>query len=303
MGYIYIITSPNGKSYIGQTIRPIEVRLEEHRTGKSKECRRIYNAIKKHGWENFVIDWYYCPDEELNNHEKLMVEVLGTLSPEGYNLVEGGGNRGKASEETKQLQREVKLGENNPMYGRTGEKCPNYGKTPSNETKQKIGDGNRGKTMSEEAKQKIKKATSGENNPMYGRTGENNPLYGTKQSEDTKQKNREAHIGENNPMYGRTGENNPFYGKKHTEDAKQKNREANSGENNHRSKIVYQYDLGGTFIDSFASCGEAERQLKKSSCGEAERQLKKSSSNISKCALGQRKTAHNFKWSYTFPFI
>ena len=34
MGYIYMLTSPSGKSYIGQAYRPIEKRLEEHRTGK-----------------------------------------------------------------------------------------------------------------------------------------------------------------------------------------------------------------------------------------------------------------------------
>ena len=42
-----MITSPKEKSYIGQTIRPIQERLEEHRTGKSSGCRGIYNAIKK----------------------------------------------------------------------------------------------------------------------------------------------------------------------------------------------------------------------------------------------------------------
>jgi len=246
MGYIYIITSPNGKSYIGQTIRPIEVRLKEHRTGKSKECRRIYNAIKKHGWENFVIDWYYCPDEELNNHEKLMVEVLGTLSPEGYNLVEGGGNRGKASEETKQLQREVKLGENNPFYG---------------------------KEHTKENKQKISEANSGENNPNYGKT----------HSDETKQKQREVKLGKNNPNYGKTP----------SEETKQKIRKANSGENNCSSKRVYQYDLDGTFINSFGSGGEAGRHLEKDG------------SFIRRCARGERKSriAYGFKWSYTFPFM
>lgn len=160
MGYIYILTSPNGKSYIGQTIRPIEKRFEEHQK-KSSSCVAIYNAIKKYGWENIEKDWYYCPDEDLNKHEELMVEVLGTLSPNGYNLKEGGGN-GKLSNETKQKMRERQLGENNSMYG----KSPN-----------------------EETKQKLREATSGKNNPMYGK----------KHTEEAKQKNREANSGENHP--------------------------------------------------------------------------------------------------------
>ena len=68
-----MLTSPCGKTYIGQTVRPIEKRLEEHETGRSSGCRAIYNAIQKYGWENFGKDWYYCPDEDLNKHEELMI--------------------------------------------------------------------------------------------------------------------------------------------------------------------------------------------------------------------------------------
>lgn len=184
-----MLTSPNGKTYIGQTIRPIQERLKEHETGKSKRCRGIYNAIQYHGWDKFEKDWYECPDEDLNNHEELMVEVLGTLSPNGYNLREGGGSRGKLSEETKE-----KL---------SGENHHNYGKPQSKETKQKqreakLGEKNYwyGKTPSEEHKQKLREANSGKNHPMYGKT----------QSEEVKQKNKEANSGKNNPMYGKTGD-------------------------------------------------------------------------------------------------
>ena len=208
-----MLTSPSGKSYVGQTTRPIEERIGEHRTGKSSDCVAIYNAIQYHGWENIEKDWYYCPDEDLNKHEELMVEVLGTLSPDGYNLREGGGSHGKMSEETKQKQREAHLGEKNHMFG----------KNQSEETKQKIGDGNRGK----------------------------------KQSEDTKQKKREAMLGK------MLGEKHPMFGKKQSEDTKQKKRETNSGEKNYKSKRVYQYDLDGAFINSFGSTGEAGRHLEK----------------------------------------
>jgi group I intron endonuclease len=102
MGYIYMIRNKtNGKTYVGQTIRPIKERLSEHETGKSKSCRAIYNAIKFHGWGNFETDYYECPDEDLNFDEELLVNEMGTLSPDGYNLREGGGNNGKPSEDTK----------------------------------------------------------------------------------------------------------------------------------------------------------------------------------------------------------
>lgn len=67
-----MLTSPSGKSYIGQTVRPIEKRFEEHQL-ESSNCVAIYRAIQKYGWENFETDWYECPDEELNRHEELMI--------------------------------------------------------------------------------------------------------------------------------------------------------------------------------------------------------------------------------------
>ena len=124
----------NEKIYIGQTVRSIKIRFHEHRT-KSSGCVAIYNAIKKYGWENFEKDYYECPDEDLNFDEELLVREIGTLVPEGYNLREGGGSRGKHSEESKQKNREAHLGENHPMFG----------KTRSEETKQKLREANLGK--------------------------------------------------------------------------------------------------------------------------------------------------------------
>ena len=118
MGFIYMLTFPSEKSYIGQTIRDIHKRLEEHQWPNSK-CVAVYNAIKKYGWEKVKIDWYEVPNEDLNKHEELMVEVLGTLSPGGYNLREGGGSKGRPSEETKEKISESMTGEKNHMFEKT----------------------------------------------------------------------------------------------------------------------------------------------------------------------------------------
>ena len=243
----------NGKVYIGQTIRPVEKRFEAHQQ-KSSRCSAIYNAIQKYGWDNFEKDWYECPDEDLNFDEELLVREMGALGPGGYNLREGGGNHGKMSEESKQKMSKVRIG------------IPK-----SEETRQKIREARINIPKSEETRLKMSEAKQGENNYMYGKTGEKNPRYGTKCSEDTRQKQREAHLGI--PK---------------SEETKQKLSEAKQGETNYKSKRVYQYDLDGTFINSFGSCGEAGRFFKKAGSG------------ISMCANSKNKlkTAHGFKWSY-----
>ena len=191
-----MLKSPSGKIYIGQTTRSIEKRLEEHREGKSSHCRAIYNAIQFYGWENIEKDWYYCPDEDLNKHEELMVEVLGTLSPGGYNLKEGGGNRGKASEETRQKISEATKGENHPMYG----------KKHSDESKQKNRKSNLGKKQSEEIKQKKREAALGEKNHNFGKNGKNSHWYGKTHSTETKQKqSRNSHTSKRVYQYDLDG--------------------------------------------------------------------------------------------------
>ncbi|AGE50534.1 GIY-YIG catalytic domain-containing endonuclease [Paramecium bursaria Chlorella virus CVR-1] len=201
MGFIYKLTlkKESRKAYIGQTIRDIEERLKEHQLPYSG-CKAISAAIQKHGWENFDKEWYEVPNEDLNFYEEMLVALLGTLSPGGYNLKEGGGN-GNLSEETKEKIRESQIGEKNPMYGKTGEKNHRYGKTLSKKTKLKMS-------------------------------------------------------------------------------------EAQTGENNHNSKKVYQYNLDGTYVNSFASSGEAARALGKTD-----------GSSIRSCACGDRQIAYGFKWS------
>lgn len=46
MGLIYRLTSPSGKSYIGQTTRTFDKRFKEHCSGKSG-ATIIENALKK----------------------------------------------------------------------------------------------------------------------------------------------------------------------------------------------------------------------------------------------------------------
>ncbi|AGE58978.1 GIY-YIG catalytic domain-containing endonuclease [Paramecium bursaria Chlorella virus OR0704.2.2] len=177
MGFVYRLTFPSKKSYIGQTIRDIHKRLEEHQL-PSSNCVAVYNAIKKYGWEKVEKEWYEIPDEDLNFYEEMLVALLGTLSPDGYNLREGGGNTGRPSEESRQKMREAQTGKTASeetkqklREANTGEKNHMFGKTHTEDTRQKLREANLGKTASEETKQKLREANTREKNPMYGKTG------------------------------------------------------------------------------------------------------------------------------------
>jgi len=103
MGLIYKITSPDGKSYIGQTIRTFEKRVLEHKNPNSK-CPVISRAISKYGPENmsFEIVEDDIPMEQLDEKEMFYIIMFNSLTPNGYNLT-GGGQDGKFSDEGREL--------------------------------------------------------------------------------------------------------------------------------------------------------------------------------------------------------
>ncbi|AGE54341.1 GIY-YIG catalytic domain-containing endonuclease [Paramecium bursaria Chlorella virus NY2B] len=150
MGFIYIATAPNKeqKKYVGQTMQTLEKRFAGHRR-KDNGCHVFARAIKKYGWDNFVIDYYECPDEDLDKHERWMIRLLGTLTPDGYNLREGGSN-GKLSEETKQKISDAAKG---------NKKC--LGRIVSVETRKKQSNANKGNMVSEKTRKKISNSLKG----------------------------------------------------------------------------------------------------------------------------------------------
>ncbi|AGE56703.1 GIY-YIG catalytic domain-containing endonuclease [Acanthocystis turfacea Chlorella virus NE-JV-2] len=164
MGFIYMLTSPTKKSYIGQTICTIEERFRKHQMPGSN-CIAIYNAIQKHGWDNFEKHWYEVPDEDLNDHEDLMVEVLGTLAPGGYNLKKGGGSGGSPCEEVKQKISKTMTGRTLSDEHKQNLSESHKGKTHTEEAKLKMSELHKGKVLSVEQKKKMSKSHKGKTNP------------------------------------------------------------------------------------------------------------------------------------------
>lgn len=117
MGYIYCITSPSGKRYIGQTERHFEKRFNEHCKCLGG-CLLLENAIRKYGRESMKFEILLMIDnKKLDEYEVKFILLYNTLEPFGYNIRAGGGT-GKHSEASKQRMREAKLGGKNPNYGK-----------------------------------------------------------------------------------------------------------------------------------------------------------------------------------------
>lgn len=96
---IYKITNKiNNKIYIGQTVTSLAARWYCHvHDSKRVASHPFYNAIKKYGKENFNIEEIGGANNitELNYQEWLLIHKHNTLWPNGYNLKEGGKNKGK----------------------------------------------------------------------------------------------------------------------------------------------------------------------------------------------------------------
>jgi len=141
MGVIYKVTSPSGKSYIGQTKRTIEKRMKEHFKCPSC-CIALENAIKKYSDKMEYEILLEVNDEQLNFYEARMIEVYDTLEPRGYNI-RSGGSVSVHSELSCERMRQAKLGEKNHNFG---------------------------KPRSDDAKRAISAAKSGDKHHFYGKT-------------------------------------------------------------------------------------------------------------------------------------
>lgn len=114
------------------------------------------------------------------------------------------------TDEVKKRMSERVKGENNPMFGKTGNLNPFFGKKHTEETKKKIIDGRDYSVYkTEEFRQKISKLSKGNNNPMYGKSVYDVWVekYGKEIADEKmieyKKKQSLNNSGEKNSMYGK----------------------------------------------------------------------------------------------------
>ena len=156
IGYIYKITSPTGKIYIGKTMRPND-RITSYRNNSNTQRQRIlYNSIQKHGWHSHtfeIIDT--APESELSLLEINTIQKFNSFhgnNSEGMNLTLGGdGGLGRRdSEEVKRRRAEKHIGKKRSERSKLLMSIAKKGKPPHN----------KGIPCSESAKRKISLANS-----------------------------------------------------------------------------------------------------------------------------------------------
>lgn len=166
---IYKLTSPNGKCYIGQT-RDVESRFRSYRTLHKRvhSQRKIYNALKKYGPENFTYEIIQeCLNQnELNDAEIHWIEKFDSIA-NGYNLMTGG-SYGTHSEETRRKLSEAHTGKKWSDERRLAYENSEYVFKPSDDHLKKLHSGRdkadpgmKGKSQSDYQKECASKALRG----------------------------------------------------------------------------------------------------------------------------------------------
>jgi len=179
MAFLYQLTAPNGKAYLGITNNAPEQRWNKHAaSARNKSSLAIHRAIRKYGWDNFKKEvlveasFAYVKDLEIK-----AIALINTFTPFGYNLTKGGdGVLGtnhflgrKHSPETIAKMQLAQKGHAGTMNGKhhtaeakkkiaeaqTGEKAYWFGKTLAEKTKQKMSVIKKGTSLTFETKERL----------------------------------------------------------------------------------------------------------------------------------------------------
>lgn len=229
IGYVYLTTNLlNGKQYVGQHLH------DGFDKGYKGSGIAITNAINKYGWDNFkceVLCW--CGTQtQLNEAEDNYIKLLGTMSPNGYNL-KGGGSKGKPCKESRvKLSESLKKRYANPEERKkTSEASKKIWK--NEETHKKASEAQTNRYKDQEERKKTSEAIK-----KYWMI----PESFEKQSKIQKKnwESKERHITQSKAL------------KKYWESEENRKK---------RSKPVIQYTLDGEFIKEWSSATEIKRVL------------------------------------------
>jgi len=146
---IYRITNTvNNKVYIGQTVQNLNDRLNHH--FRSNPKLPLYKAHLKYGRKSFIIEIIDKAEtlEELNDKEVYWIQYYdSTNKKNGYNLMTGGGNKGRHSDISK---RKMSESQKKSMTREKKDKISKAARNISDETRRKMSEAKKGKKQSPE---------------------------------------------------------------------------------------------------------------------------------------------------------
>lgn len=288
---IYKITNLlNGKCYIGQS-KDIEVRWKNHiwrYKYKERDNLFLYQAMRKHGIENFSFEVLQeCDEEELNDLEIKYIAQYQSF-PNGYNMTAGGNghlgrpmtpegkealrkaNTGRpCSEETRRRISEAQKGKIIPEeqkaliseLNRKRWQDPVYRekmcairrqRVTSEETRKKISEASRGRTLSQEARKKISEKNKGRPRTAEWLENQRKAHLGKRLSEETRRKMSEAFKGREFSEEWRAKLSDAA--KNRTEEHQQKLRDCKKGSKNPMARAV---ECDGVIYETATQCAEA----------------------------------------------
>lgn len=227
----------SGRYYIGYSTN-INRRFTNHRSKLKQNChdniflQRAYNLDGEDKFKYEILHICNTEDEAKEIELKYLTDLSIRNIIYNLNYNNSGGDlltnhpdkeaiREKILKSQKETLSKMTSEERSKKYGKFGEKNGMYGKTHTEEVREKISEINKGRIC---------------------------PNKGKLASEETKQK-----LSENAKL--RIGKKNPFFGKHHTEETIQKIREKNIGNIPHNNKEI---TIDGVF---YISMTEASRQL------------------------------------------
>ena len=150
---IYKITHiDTGRIYIGQSTN-LKARKYSHKS--AKQNYHLANAINKYGWDSFKFEVLVYAEglEYLNYLEEQIIKSYDCLSPNGFNLRQGG-NNSTFSEETKKKMSERK--KQDIALGRCPKPKNMTGFKHSPETIEHLKKVHKGRKFSDETKEKLR---------------------------------------------------------------------------------------------------------------------------------------------------
>lgn len=193
-GIYQIENEVNGKQYIGSTTnlkRRWWYHLGDLRRGQHSN-RHLQAAFNKYGERAFTFS--VLEHAEVESLLKREQHYLDTRMPE-YNILPIAG-RPLGHRHTAETRAKLSV-------AMTGERNPNYGKHPSNETLAKLSAARMGHPVSDETRAKISNALKGRCLSAETRRKLRVAQLGRRASTETRRKISEALKGERNPNYGK----------------------------------------------------------------------------------------------------